>query len=102
MITYEEFGKFDLRVGEIKSAEKVGDKTFKVNVDCNGLHTAILKGTFREKDLIGLEVAVVANIKPKEIDGVTTQCIILATTDEKGAPVLLQPEKSAKAGSKIK
>lgn len=102
MITYEEFNNFDLRIGEIKSIEKVDDKTFKVNVDCNGLHIAVLHGGFREKDLIGQKVAVVANVKPKEIAGITTQCIILAITDDKGGPILLQPDKKIKAGAKIK
>ncbi len=102
MITFEDFQKLDLRVAEIKDAEKLGDNTLKVTVECDGPKTTVLEGDYNPQQLKGTNAVMIANPKPAKIHGIETQGILLTTTDDNGNPTLLQPDKNAKPGARIK
>jgi methionyl-tRNA synthetase len=83
-ITFEEFGKLDLRVAKVLTAEPVpkAKKLLKLTVDVGEQAprqvVAGIAETFRPEDLIGRSVIFLANLKPATIRGVTSQGMILA------------------------
>lgn len=83
MISFKEFQKLDLRVGEVLSAEAVpgADKLLKLTVDIGEEQRTMVAGialSYRPEDLVGKKVVVVANLEPATIRGVRSDGMILA------------------------
>ncbi len=106
-VSMQDFSKLDLRIGKILKAEAVpkSTKLIKLIIDIGGGETkqavAGIAEYYTPKQLEGLRVAVVTNLEPRRIFGVESEVMILAAEDEKTVS-LLQPERSVKAGSKIR
>ncbi len=103
-ITFEEFQKLDIRIGKILSAENIkgSDKLLKLEVDI-GEKRQIVAGIAKShspSELVGRQVAVLANMKPAKLFGVESRGMILAA-DAEGA-VLLLPEKEVKEGTRVR
>jgi methionyl-tRNA synthetase len=84
-IVYDDFAKLDLRVGKIKSAEKVkkADKLLKLIVDIGIEERQLLAGiakTYKPDELIGKRCIVVANLQPRKMRGVESQGMVLAAS----------------------
>jgi len=105
MISIEDFEKLDIRVGKIKSAEKIENtnKLLKLEIDIGELRTVVagIADEYEPEELINKEVVFLANLEPKVIRGIESQGMILAA-DNAGKPVLLLPEKEVPAGTKIR
>jgi methionyl-tRNA synthetase len=105
-ITYDDFVKMDLRVGEIKTAEKVekSNKLLKFTVDM-GLETrTILSGIakhFVAEEMIGKKVVVMANLAPRKIMGVESQGMLLFAENADGKLVGVNPGSDAENGGVI-
>jgi methionyl-tRNA synthetase len=83
MISFKEFQKLDLRVGEIVSAERVpnADKLLKLSVDVGDETRTMVAGialSYKPEELVGRSVVVVANLEPATIRGVRSEGMILA------------------------
>ncbi|MBX3294314.1 MAG: methionine--tRNA ligase [Acidobacteria bacterium] len=89
-ITIDDFIKVDLRVGEIKVAERVpnADKLLRFEVDLGEEKPRqILAGLAEYYDpeaLVGRKVVVVANLKPRKMRGLESQGMICAASLEDG------------------
>ncbi|MCD6491609.1 MAG: methionine--tRNA ligase subunit beta [Candidatus Njordarchaeia archaeon] len=104
-ISFEDFMKVDLRVGRIINAEKVpgADKLLLLTVDLGSEERKLVAGIapwYKETDLIGKLIVVVANLEPKKIRGITSQGMLLAADAEK--PVLLTVIEDVPPGTKIR
>jgi methionyl-tRNA synthetase len=83
-VSFEEFGRMDLRVARVLTAEPVpkAKKLLKLTVDVGEAAprqvVAGIAEAFRPEDLIGRSVIFLANLKPATIRGVTSQGMILA------------------------
>ena len=103
----EEFMKLDLRVGVVKNVEKVkgSEKLYRIIVDLGELgKRQVIAGIakwYKPEELIGMNIVVVANLKPKKIFGEISQGMLLAA-DENGVPVLLTTVRSVKPGTKVR
>lgn len=87
MISIEDFGKIDLRVGTVVSAEPVpgANKILKLAIDIGGRIITTASGIARHytpDELVGRRVVVVANLQPAVIRGVESQGMILAALAE--------------------
>ncbi|HIP91379.1 MAG TPA: methionine--tRNA ligase [Methanothermococcus okinawensis] len=105
MITVEDFGKLDLRIGQIVEAEDIAKsrKLLKLIVDVGGEKRQIvagIKGHYKPEELIGKKVVVLCNLKPAKLCGVESQGMILAGGEDKVA--LLVPDRDLPVGSKVK
>jgi methionyl-tRNA synthetase len=104
-LSFDEFQKVDLRVGTIKTAEKVAGskKLIRLTVDIGEERTVVagISGHYAEADLINKQVIVVANLAPAKLMGVESRGMVLAATDESGVH-LIAPDMNTKAGSKVK
>ncbi len=83
LISIEEFQKVDLRVGLVKSAEKVekAKKLIKLRVDIGAEERTLVAGIaecYSPEDLVNRKVVVVANLKPATIRGIESQGMLLA------------------------
>lgn len=104
MVSFNEWQTMDIRVAEIKDAEKVSgaDKLLKLTVDLGEERTLVagIALEYSPDDLIGRKILMLANLDPKVLKGIESKGMILAAIDE-GRPVLLQPDKDVPAGSKV-
>jgi len=108
-ITIEDFIKVDLRVGEIKVAERVpnADKLLRFEVDLGEEQPRqILAGLaewYEPEKLIGRKVVVVANLKPRKMRGLESQGMICAASlTEDDTPAIATFLEDVKIGSRLK
>ena len=93
-LTYDEFKKMELRVGQILEAEKIikSKRLLKLLVDIGTEKRTIVSGiSERYPDpavLIGKKVVVVANLAPAKLMGVESHGMVLAISSEKGLELL--------------
>ena len=116
-ITYDDFLKLDLRVATITHAEvhPNADRLLKVQLDDGSLAgrqvCAGIKAWYDPEDLIGKQVVIVANLKPRKIRGEMSEGMILAASsktpsaDENAAEqedvIVLGVDRPARPGSSV-
>ncbi|MBI1316160.1 methionine--tRNA ligase [bacterium] len=105
-ISFDDFGKMDLRVGRVLSAERVPktDKLLKLEVDLGYERRTVVSGIaqhFEPEQLVGKSVTVLANLAPRTIKGIESQGMLLFAEDASGRLHLLEGEGGARPGSAI-
>ena len=108
-ITIDDFIKVELRVGEIKVAERVpnADKLLRFEVDLGEEKPRqILAGLaewYEPEKLIGRKVVVVANLKPRKMRGLESQGMICAASlTEEDTPAIATFLEDVKIGARLK
>jgi len=107
LIEFDDFMKVDLRVGLVKTADKVekSKKLLKLTVDVGDPEPRqILAGIsehYAPADLVGKRVVIVANLKPRKLVGLESRGMILAASDDEGLSVLCV-DKDVAPGSRAK
>jgi methionyl-tRNA synthetase len=108
-ITIDDFYKVELRVGEIKVAERVpnADKLLRFEIDLGeDSLRQILAGLaeyYEPEKLIGRKVVVVANLKPRKMRGLESQGMICAASlTEEDTPALATFLEEVKNGARLK
>ncbi|MGH9714337.1 MAG: methionine--tRNA ligase [Candidatus Acidiferrales bacterium] len=107
-IGIEDFVKVEMRVGIVKSAEKVAgaDKLLKVMVDIGDEVRQVLAGIaqyYTPEELVGRKVVVVANLAPRKMRGLESNgMIVAASVGPEGRPVLATFAEDVPAGAKLK
>jgi methionyl-tRNA synthetase len=107
-ISIEDFMKVELRVGEIKSAERIpgADKVLKLMVDIGTEVRQIVAGIaqyYEPEKLVGRRVVVVVNLAPRKLRGVESNgMVVAATVGPEGRPVLAGFHEDAPVGSRLK
>jgi len=106
-ITFDEFKKLDLRVGEIISVDDIpgADKVYKVIVNIGSEQRELVAGIkahYPKEALVGKKIVVLTNLEPRTIRGVTSHGMLLAASNEdKSLLAILTLEKDMPGGSKI-
>jgi len=106
-IAIDDLMKIDLRVGVIKSAERIpnADKLLKLQVDIGEEVRQILAGialAYAPEDLVGRKIVVVANLAPRKMRGLESNGMLLAASVADGKPVLCTFAEDIAPGAKIK
>jgi methionyl-tRNA synthetase len=107
-ITIDDFAKVDLRVGLVKSAEKVkgADKLLHLMVDIGEPEPrSIVAGiaqAYPPEQLINRKVVIVANLAPRKLRGLTSQGMVVAASLEGGKPVLATFLEDVPVGARLK
>jgi methionyl-tRNA synthetase len=107
-IGIEDFTKVEMRVGEVKSAERVAgaDRLLKLMVDIGDEVRQIVAGiatVYEPEKLIGRKVVVVANLQPRKLRGVESNCMIVAASaGPDGKPVLAGFLEDVPVGARLK
>ena len=104
-INYQEFTKVDIRIGTIEEIEEIpnSEKLLKLSVDFGELgKKQILSGIkkwYTAEDLKGLQVCFVLNLEPRQMMGLVSEGMILATDPKDDSrPVLFGPDEAVKNG----
>jgi methionyl-tRNA synthetase len=108
-IGIEDFAKVEMRVGQIKTAERIvgADKLLKLTVDIGTEIRQICAGIaqfYEPEKLIGRKVAVVVNLAPRKLRGVESNgMIVAASVGPEGRPVLAGfPDEDVEVGARLK
>jgi methionyl-tRNA synthetase len=106
-IGIEDFAKVEMRVGQVKSAERVAgaDKLLQLQVDIGDEVRQIVAGlalAYKPEVLIGRKVVVVTNLAPRKLRGVESNGMIVAASLPDGAPVLAGFLEDVPVGAKLK
>ena len=107
-ITIDDFMKVELRVGQVKVAEKVkgADKLLRLEVDIGTEVRQLVAGialAYKPEELIGRKVVIVANLQPRKLRGLESNgMIVAASAGEDGKPVLVSFLEDVPIGAKLK
>ena len=105
-ISMKDFERLDIRVARIVTVESIAGmkKIMKAKVDLGDRTVQAIVGGAeynRPEDLDGKLVAVVANMEPRTVAGVKSECMLLAA-DDRGKPIWLTLPEGVPAGTKIR
>ena len=106
VISFEDFGKADIRISTIVAAEKVAKtkKLLKLTVDTGVDTREIVSGIaeyYSPEELVGRQVPVLVNLAPREIKGILSRGMILMAADTSGRLTLLQPADKTVSGATV-
>jgi methionyl-tRNA synthetase len=107
-INIEEFAKVEMRVGLVKSADRVpgADKLLQLQVDIGDEVRQIVAGlalAYKPEQLVGRKVVVVVNLQPRKLRGVESNgMIVAAAAGPDGSPVLAGFLEEVPVGSRLK
>jgi methionyl-tRNA synthetase len=106
-ITIDDFAKIELRVAQVKVAEKVkgADKLLRLEVDLGYEVRQIVAGiaeAYAPETLVGRKVVIVANLAPRKLRGLESNGMIVAASLEGGRPVLAAFLEDVPVGARLK
>jgi len=106
-ISAEDFFKIEMRVGEVKVAEKVkgADKLLRLEVDIGSEVRQVVAGiakAYEPEKLVGRKVVIVANLQPRKLRGLESNGMIVAASLDDGQPVLAGFLEDVPIGAKLK
>jgi tRNA-binding protein len=108
-ITWEDFEKVDVRVGEVIEAEPFPEArkpSIKMEIDfgvpIGTRRTSAQLTTYYEPEaLVGRQVVAVVNFPPKRIAGFKSEVLVLGVPDDDGEVVLLSPDYDVPSGGRM-
>ncbi|MBI4399496.1 methionine--tRNA ligase [Candidatus Micrarchaeota archaeon] len=105
MASFEDFKKIELIVGRIESASRLEgtDKLMRIMVDIGSEKRQLIAGVakdYKEEELVGKSIIVLANLEPKVIKGYESQGMLLAADAQPLA--LLTVDKDVAPGTVIR
>ena len=106
-ISIEDFAKVELRVGQVKVAEKVkgADKLLRLEVDLGTEIRQVVAGiaeAYAPETLVGRKVVIVVNLAPRKLRGLESDGMIVAASPEGGKPVLASFLEDVPIGTRLK
>jgi len=106
-ITFDDFIKMDIRTGTITAAEKVKKtkKLLKLTVDLGFEERTVVSGIaefFKPADIIGQQVALLANLAPRKLRGIESQGMILMAESPDGTLGFMSPSEGIGNGFIVK
>jgi tRNA-binding protein len=108
-ISWEDFEKVDVRVGNVLEAEPFPEARkpamklyidFGPEVGVKGT-SAQLTAHYEPNEIVGRQVVAVVNFPPKRIASFESEVLVLGVPDEEGAVVLLAPDREVPLGGKM-
>ena len=103
----DEFLKWDLRVGEVRTAERVkgASKLLRLEVDLGEEVRQIVAGiaeTYSPESLLGKKVVIVANLEPRKFRGIESNgMLVAASVGKEGRPVLVTFTEDVPNGARL-
>jgi methionyl-tRNA synthetase len=106
-ISIDDFGRIDLRIARIASAELVdgADKLLKLTVDLGSERRTVFAGirqAYSPEQLVGRLTVVVANLEPRKMRFGMSEGMVLAAGPGGKEIFLLSPDSGAEPGMKVK
>jgi methionyl-tRNA synthetase len=104
-ISFDDFTKMELRVGQILEAERVPktDKLLKLQISLGKETRTVVSGiagSYEPEQVIGKQVTLLCNLAPRKIKGIDSQGMILMA-EHNGKLMFVNPDESFENGSEI-
>jgi len=112
-VTFEDFKKLDIKIGEILSVEKVenadnllklevdfGEKDPKTNLPVGRQVVSGIAKWYKPEDLVGKKLPFIINLEPRKFKGVESQGMLVAVNSNDKA-ILLEPSEEVQIGDLI-
>ena len=108
-ITFDDFLKVDVRVGEVIRAEPYPEArkpAIKLWIDFGSdigekRSSAQITTHYKPENLIGKQVMGVANFPPRQIGKFMSEVLVLGLADEQGEIVLISPDQNVEKGERM-
>lgn len=108
-ITYDDFAKVDIRVGQVMRAEAFPEArtpAIKLWVDFGdelGVKktSAQITAHYKPELMMGKQVLAVVNFPPRQIGTFMSEVLVLGVPDDDGEVILLKPEQYAPLGVRM-
>jgi tRNA-binding protein len=107
-VTFDDFLKLDMRVGEIVEIEdfpRARNPSYKVRVffgdEIGSRWSSVQATNYSKEELLGRRVIGVVNFPPKNIAGFLSECLILGVPGQDGMVSLLSPTRPADVGGRV-
>ena len=108
-ITFADFLKVDIRVGEVIRAEPYPEArkpAIKLWIDFGSeigkkRSSAQITTHYKPENLIGKQVMGVVNFPPRQIGKFMSEVLVLGLADEHGGIVLISPDQNVKKGERM-
>ncbi len=108
-ITFDDFAKVDIRVGQITQAEPYPEArkpAIKLWVDFGGdlgvkKSSAQITRHYDPATLVGKKVMAVVNFPPRQIGKFMSEVLVLGVPDDENEVVLLTPDKDVPTGGRM-
>lgn len=107
-IEFDDFMKVDLRVGKVIEAEEIkeADKLLRLKVEIAPGETkqiiAGIKSAYSAEKILGRQVLICANLKPRKMKFGMSEGMVLAAGDGGSDLFIFSPDSGAKTGSRVK
>ena len=107
-ISIDDFAKVEMRVGQVKVAEKVkgADKLLRLEVDIGTEIRQVVAGiaeAYAPESLVGRKVVLVVNLQPRKLRGLESNgMIVAASVGDRGLPVLAGFLEDVPVGARLK
>ncbi|MDE6494018.1 MAG: methionine--tRNA ligase [Bacteroidales bacterium] len=106
-VSFDDFGRIDLRVAQIVAAEKVAKTKKLLKLTLNtGLDTRIVVSGIAEyygpEEVIGKKVCLLANLEPKNLKGIESHGMLLLSENPDGKLCFVEPSPQAEVGMQIR
>ncbi len=104
--TFEDFEKMDIRTATVLEAERVPktDKLLKLTIDTGIDKRVIVSGIaeyYRPEDMLGKQICILANLKPRIIKGIESKGMILMAKQNDGTMRFITPQETVANGAEI-
>ena len=108
-ITYDDFIKIDIRVGQVMRAEafpEAHNPSLKLWIDFGdeiGVKqtSAQITGNYKSQFMMGKQVLAVVNFPPRQIANFMSEVLVLGVPDAEGEVMLVKPEDYAPLGNQL-
>jgi tRNA-binding protein len=108
-ITYEDFEKVEMRVGEVVRVEefpKARNPSYRLQIDFGPeigtrWSSAAVRREYKPEEMLGRQVVAVVNFAPKNIAGFMSEVLVLGVPDKEGGVSLLQPSRPGVPGGRV-
>ena len=108
-ITFDDFLKVDIRVGEVIRAEPYPEAqkpAIKLWIDFGSeigekRSSAQITTHYKPENLIGKQVMGVVNFPPRQIGKFMSEVLVLGLSDEHGGIVLISPDQNVEKGERM-
>jgi tRNA-binding protein len=110
MIDYEQFEAVEIRVGTVRSVRPLAaakTPAWVLEIDFGALGTlkssSQLTDTYDREELVGRQVFAVTNLRPKQVGGVLSRCLVLGvyTRNDREGVVLATPDRPVADGLRL-
>lgn len=107
MATIDDFAKLELKVVTVLEAENIegSEKLLKLIVNDGVGERQILSGigkSYQPEMIVGRQLVAITNLEPRQMMGLESNGMILATGDDIENITLIQPIKEVEAGSQLR